>query len=306
MGFYKYHIGNVGELIHLEDFPEGIALWTRPLHCNGLILISTLNYEMMICNPATREFVTLPKGSHNLHKSPRVGFGFDPYSKKYKVARFFYQKDDVTSDFVCKFEVLTLGTNAWRQTADDPPYPIVGQTPVHVKGSIYWITGSTSLCPDPPNAFLRFSLTDEKFSLIPYPPCDVKPARFIELDDELCCACFFSQTLALEIWTFSAGQNPEWTRCCTVGIPPDVVVKSPLDMASPPIIVFHGKMLLLTWEQKVYRYDIQTCKMEKIASAVEDFRYYDPRSNKYRIYLQQDVILHLITYAESLLSIREI
>jgi F-box interacting protein len=133
-----------------------------------------------------------------------LGFGFDPHSNKYKMARAFYQRDYPTTRQVCKFEVLTLGTNAWRQT-EDPPYPIDRLTPVHVKGAIYWKVCRTPLCPYPPKTFLRFCLTDEKFSLFPCPPCSVKPYCFTEVEGELCCACFYSWTLELEIWTCSVG-----------------------------------------------------------------------------------------------------
>ncbi|EEE69828.1 hypothetical protein OsJ_29581 [Oryza sativa Japonica Group] len=301
MGLYQYQGGNIMEQIHVQDFPQGIGTWSRPIHCNGMLLISTMNHEMIVCNPSTREIVSLPKGSYNLHAGPRAGFGFDPHSNKYKVARFFYQRDDDTSELVCKFEVLTLGTNLWRQT-EDPPYPISGLTPVHVKGAIYWMV-NTPLCPDPPNAFLRFCLTNEKFSLLQYPPCNLKPTRFIEVEGELCCACFCSQVSALKIWTCNYAQNPEWTQRCTVQIPPDIVVNNPV--ARPPIVFLHGKKLLLTWNQ-VYQYDIQTCRMEKIASGVEDFTCYDPRNNKYWAYLEKEVTdMHLFNYAESLVPIRE-
>uniref|UniRef100_I1QPD8 F-box associated domain-containing protein n=1 Tax=Oryza glaberrima TaxID=4538 RepID=I1QPD8_ORYGL len=118
-----------------------------------------------------------------------LGFGFDPHSNKYKVARAFYQRDYPTTRQVCKFEVLTLGTDAWRQT-EDPPYPIDRLTPVHVKGAIYW------------------------------------------------------------------------------KIPPDLVMNHFVEI--PPLVVFHRRKLLLA-SNKVYRYDIQTCKLEKIASTFEDF-----------------------------------
>uniref|UniRef100_A0A0E0IKQ9 F-box domain-containing protein n=1 Tax=Oryza nivara TaxID=4536 RepID=A0A0E0IKQ9_ORYNI len=134
MSLYKYQDPNI---MHLQDFPRGIRKWIRPVHCDGLLLISTRKHKMMICNPSTREIVSLPEGSHSLCGGMGLGFGFDPHSNKYKVTRAFYQRDYPTTRQVCKFEVLTLGTDAWRQT-EDPPYPIDRLTPVHVKGAIYW------------------------------------------------------------------------------------------------------------------------------------------------------------------------
>lgn len=202
---------------------------------------------------------------------------------------------------VCKFEVLTLGTiNVWRQT-EDPPYPIGKSTPVHVKGAIYWMVSRTSLCPDPPNTLVRFCLTDEKFSLFPC-PCNVKPSCLTGLGDELYCGYFFSQPLQLEIWGCSVvGQKPEWTRRCALQIPPDVI-KRPV---ASPLVVFHGKMLLLALK-KVYKYDIQACKLEKIPLVVEDFMCYDRENNMYQTYSKKEVMdFHLFNYVESLVSIRE-
>ncbi|KAM0848965.1 hypothetical protein ACQ4PT_054030 [Festuca glaucescens] len=82
LDFYEFGGGNVRERIYRQVLPKGIARCTRPLQCDGLFLISTLNQEIMVCNPATKEFVTLPKGSHNLKEHQRVGFGFDPSSGK--------------------------------------------------------------------------------------------------------------------------------------------------------------------------------------------------------------------------------
>ncbi|XBI46017.1 hypothetical protein VPH35_110356 [Triticum aestivum] len=299
MGFYRYHIGDKEELIHLQKLPQGIALWSSPLHCNGLILISTTREELMICNPATREFVTLPERKHERYAFPRVGFGFDPCSKKYKVARFFYQRLTPSYDLVCKFEVLTVGSNIWRQTVD-PPYWICGQTPVHVNGYIYWTCAGNPSCPVPPKSFLRFSLTDEEFSLVPYPPSHLKPARFVQLESELSCVCLGFTKLDLEIWNLNFGfdQTPEWNRRWTTMISPDLIVELPQCRATrPPRVILHEDTWLLTEERNVYRYDTHTSEIVKISSGVQDTTYNDPTS-------QKQVILHLSNYAESLVQIR--
>uniref|UniRef100_A0A0E0M1V5 F-box associated beta-propeller type 3 domain-containing protein n=1 Tax=Oryza punctata TaxID=4537 RepID=A0A0E0M1V5_ORYPU len=230
MNLYKYQDPNI---MHMQDFPRGICKWIRSVHCDGLLLISTRGrkHKMMICNPLTRDIVSLPEGSRNLCGGMGLGFGFDPHSNKYKV---------------CKFEVLTLGTDAWRQT-QDPPYPTDRLTPVHVKGAIYWT--------------LEAGTGD----------------------------------LDLQCW-----QNPEWTRCCTIQIPPDLVMEHFVEI--PPLVVFHGRRLLLA-SNKVYLYDIQTCKLEKIASTFEDFTCYDPTNGAYQTFLKKAVMdLHLFNYADSLVA----
>jgi F-box interacting protein len=261
----------------------------------------------MICNPATREFVTLPKPKrkHYEYTSPRAGFGFDPCTNKYKVARFFYRKlrrRTGRCKVVCKFEVLTLGTtNTWRQTAD-PPYWIDGQTPVHVNGYIYWTCcGKDFGLERPPDLFLGFSLTDDKFSLVPFPPSGLKPARFVELDSQLCCLCFSFQKLEIQIWTLDdcrPDHDPKWSRRWSTGISFDLVAELPLGLAlRPPRVVLHQETWLLAQERNVYRFDAKACEIEKISSGAPDIRYYyDPTSRK-------AVVLHLTNYVESLVQI---
>ncbi|XBI52392.1 hypothetical protein VPH35_034772 [Triticum aestivum] len=257
--YYNSGGGDMTELMYREHIPKSIGQCTLPLHCDGLILTSTLDQEVMVCNPATREFVTSPKGSHNLNKRPRVGLGFDPSSSKYKVARFFYQVEDgKTSQPICRFEVLTLGTdNEWRRTVD-PPYPIMGVTPGHMRGAIYWAVDLPSA--EHPNAFLRFDLADEKFGLTPYPPCErTEPTYFVELEGELCCACFTGKHLVeaedvVEIWTCDGTGAPMWALRCTIPIPKDSIVPYPAGGFTIPTVMFLGEHLLLMCDHKLQEF----------------------------------------------------
>ncbi|XBI99361.1 hypothetical protein VPH35_019448 [Triticum aestivum] len=286
MSFYRYRVGNVEELVHQEELPGGIALWSSPLHCDGLILISTMRQQLVVCNPATRE----------------VGFGFDPRSKKYKVARFFSEENLPSSKkyrLAYRFEVLTLDTGTWRQTAD-PPHWIVRQTPAHVNGYIYWTCVFNQGRVTPSNSFVRFSLADEEFSMVPHPPSKFRPERFVELEGQLVCLGFMN--LELEVWTLSFGvdQRPEWSRCWATMIrrPDDLIIEPECCRATrPPRVVFHQGMWLLTKEDDVYRYDTQTSQITKISSGVQDTRCHYPGS-------QKAVILHLTNYAMSLVQIR--
>ncbi|XBI52993.1 hypothetical protein VPH35_035288 [Triticum aestivum] len=296
MSFYRYRVGDVEELVRQEELPGGISLWSSPLHCDGLILISTMRQQLVVCNPATREFITLPERKHYTFTFPRVGFG---RSKKYKVARFFYEENLPNSKkyrLVCRFEVLTLSTDTWRQTAD-PPHWIVGRTPAHVNGYIYWACVLNQGRVTPSNSFVRFSLADEEFSMVPHPPSDFRPERFVELEGQLCCVCLGFPNLELEVWTLSFGveQRPEWSRrwATVIRRPDDLIIEPEGCRATrPPRVVFHQGMWLLTKEDDVYRYDTQTSEIKKISSGVQDTRYHYPGS-------QKAVVLHLTNYAES-------
>ncbi|XBI53584.1 hypothetical protein VPH35_035787 [Triticum aestivum] len=242
MRFYEYNGGLASKLVHSEEFPMGIGRWTQPLHCDGLILTSTGDHEIMVRNLLTREFQLYATRSHRIFSQQhRVGFGFDPRSRKYKAASYFYQRQHgVASESVCRFEVLTLGTNTvWRRTVD-PPYPTRAVTPAHVRGFIYWRSADL---PDEsnPEVFIRFSLADETFSLIPYPPCDAQPVGFIELEGELCCACFAKPCEVVEIWACDNTDAPTWTRRLVVPLPREIVVPVPGGLFRCPKVAFHGK-----------------------------------------------------------------
>ncbi|CAN6173887.1 unnamed protein product [Urochloa humidicola] len=185
MEFYKYmHIGgrgSVSELVYGQHIPGEFSERAPPLHCDGLILTYTRDQEIMLCNPATKEFLALPKGTtHGVVGDQLVGFGRDPCSTRYKVARFFYQRRagaGGTSQVECKLEVLTLGTNVWRRTVD-PPCRVFGLSPAHIRGFIYWRPYLRSN-----RFFVRFSLADEIFSQVPYPGCgQAEPVAFVELE----------------------------------------------------------------------------------------------------------------------------
>ncbi|CAN6174518.1 unnamed protein product [Urochloa humidicola] len=268
MGFYRYHGDSKAELVHSQHIPRGIGFWASPLHCDGLILVSTQKVTV-VCNPATKEFVNLPKGSDSICKS-RVGFGFDPCSNKYKAARFFYEMENGKSETVCRFEVLTLGTNIWRRIAD-PPYPIFGITPAHVRGSLYWRINLPS--PKHPKAFVMFSLAEENFSLTPYPPSEAEPINFVELEGKLCCACFKEQYEVVEIWTLDSDGLQKWTQCCTVHIPKDIILPLPQG------------------------------ELKRLVASVQHFHYCDSDNNRYKIFLGNELACHAVNYNESLVPI---
>ena len=72
-----------------KPLPNGISVFSIPLHCDGLVLIPSVTGHIFVCNPATKEFVELPPGTRNVSLDQRVAFGFDPSSGTYKVARHF-------------------------------------------------------------------------------------------------------------------------------------------------------------------------------------------------------------------------
>ncbi|CAL5033853.1 unnamed protein product [Urochloa decumbens] len=291
MEFYKYTGGTrVGELVYRKHIPGEFSERAPPLHCDGLILTYTRDQEIMVCNPATKEFLALPKGTtHGVVGDQLVGFGRDPCSNKYKVARFFRQRRaGSTSLLECKFEVLTLGTEVWRR-AVDPPCRVLDQSPPHVRGFIYWMPYLLSN-----RFFVCFSLADEIFSLVQYPPCQAEPVAFIELEgDELSCACLAgaSDHQVVEIWTCTNTDVPAWTRRCTVQLPPEKPVPGPgasLGLLNT-ISIYKNDLFFGMAGDGLYRYSIGTGVTKKVRCPVS---------------LGDEVSFYPVNYTESLVQVK--
>ncbi|KAM7491595.1 hypothetical protein LguiA_034516 [Lonicera macranthoides] len=112
--------------------------------CNGIICLSW-NGDILLCNPATREFKALPPCINNylpglLINELGVGFGFDQHSNDYKVVRIvelFYDDPFIHHDV--KAELYKLSTDSWRPLNADVPY--VWHQPCFTpffNGSFHW------------------------------------------------------------------------------------------------------------------------------------------------------------------------
>ncbi|KAF0892769.1 hypothetical protein E2562_017732 [Oryza meyeriana var. granulata] len=114
IGYLGY--GKVAQLVHERVCSSGVAVWTRPLQCDGLILAATAwsPSDIYVCNPATREFFELPAVTPDvLDGFQKVGFGVDPWTVEHKVVQCLMR--DSNKDFTSYSngcEVFTLGSRA--------------------------------------------------------------------------------------------------------------------------------------------------------------------------------------------------
>uniref|UniRef100_A0A0D9X983 F-box domain-containing protein n=1 Tax=Leersia perrieri TaxID=77586 RepID=A0A0D9X983_9ORYZ len=173
--FFQWQYGNDNmRLLHAMNFHGEFHSVGFMSHCDGLVLFPT-DTNVYVINPATGDVLKLPEGQKDAKSSywPTVGFGFDPRSNTYKVARYFYRSVNYTMQtYDAGMEVFTIGqdgSDCWREIVESPPYSLHGmQVAVHCKGSLIWMI-SEMLAKPHPNVLLRFSLENENFSLIPYP-----------------------------------------------------------------------------------------------------------------------------------------
>ncbi|CAL4905673.1 unnamed protein product [Urochloa decumbens] len=218
------------ELMLEKSWPEGITCLILPAHCDGLVAIATVSDRVFVCNPATREFVALPPGSHNAEVDhtedlvPRVALGFDQWRNRYVVARYFYrtysERPFVTGaaqDHDVGHEVFTLGgggAGSWELT-QDPPHAVGVQRPICTRRAFYWHAD------EPQPRLMRFGLQDRAFDLVPRPPTGWNPIDDMAgLDDgkQLCYVHAAAAAAAFQVWMADDDGGPDelqWSlRCC--------------------------------------------------------------------------------------------
>uniref|UniRef100_A0A0E0KPR7 F-box associated beta-propeller type 3 domain-containing protein n=1 Tax=Oryza punctata TaxID=4537 RepID=A0A0E0KPR7_ORYPU len=160
INFYRLHeplgidIDDIKVELMLEAVqPEVITHTSLPTHCDGLVAIATTTDQVYISNPATKEFVTLPLGSHDVCeiKSPSAALGFNPRRNRYVIARYFYRNYMVFEDedtceqsfeYYIGHKVFTLGLGHSWDITDNPPHAICPfARPICMRGAFYcWQT----------------------------------------------------------------------------------------------------------------------------------------------------------------------
>lgn len=134
--------------------------------CNGLLFItfSKIN-KSYVLNPITRECLMLPIKER--YSTWIAGFGFHSARNIYKVLRVAYDRPWFDNPTSAKADILTLGTNAWRQIKDFPlscmkclymPSQILST--VLVNGCLHW-------CRD--GYIVSLDMGDEKFGVVTTP-----------------------------------------------------------------------------------------------------------------------------------------
>ncbi|KAM0926809.1 hypothetical protein ACQ4PT_003007 [Festuca glaucescens] len=135
------------------------TLWDGKVHSDTVILYRWEDSQQSAALPVVHATEPPPLGPNVPLYHQSFGFGHDPLSNTYKVARFFYR-----SIYTTGMEVFTIGTDQhWRETTKDPPYPVLTRkTATFYKGSLLWSIDERVLGHKPPG-FLCFGLEDEAF-----------------------------------------------------------------------------------------------------------------------------------------------
>ncbi|KAJ1284564.1 hypothetical protein BS78_03G214200 [Paspalum vaginatum] len=287
------------DLLFEKAWPgEGITCLISTAHCDGLVAVATTTDRVFVCNPATREFVALPHGSHNAQVDgecgerpiPTVALGFDQWRNRYIVARYFYRAYGEVSyneatdeyyysqDYDIGHEVFMLGSASgsdgasccWELT-QDPPHAVGCQRPICTRQAFYW----HSDVPKP--RLMRFGLQHRTFDVVSRPLAGYNTLdEMAELDGKLCYVHAAAEA-SFQVWL--ADETPElrWSLHYRIDLPnPQPRVN--YDMM--PVVV-DGDALVALVGTLLCRYNVLSHGIEEAVDVRRNLRYRRPDGSEY-------------------------
>nr|XP_011466171.1 PREDICTED: putative F-box protein At3g52320 [Fragaria vesca subsp. vesca] len=87
-------------------------------HCEGIICLIIHTGDLVLCNPATKEFKVLPESCLQDTTSEIAGFGYDPKSNDFKIVNIGSCGEETYGERLVinppKAEIYTPSTDTWR------------------------------------------------------------------------------------------------------------------------------------------------------------------------------------------------
>ncbi|OVA07920.1 F-box domain [Macleaya cordata] len=262
--------------------------------CNGLICMAvtqklhyifpfyqSLDYDpVYIFNPITREHVSLPRIKKQ-DSTVACGFGYHPFSNKYKVVRIYYSHNQHSLGQV---QVYTLGDGSgWRNKGEikyNFLFSSLSVGGVLSTGSLHWLDHKDM-------KIVAFDLADEEFRVLtPPPPCFL-PAGYdkfkhcFHLRELGGCLCVVHQVKGerVDIWSLkkknknSTAYNMKeqvchswtWSRDFSMAWFGDV-----MDNYDTFALTKSGEVLCLYNRNILYRYDPKTATTKVVVEQNDD------------------------------------
>nr|ADM53761.1 S-locus F-box brothers-like protein [Malus domestica] len=212
-------------------------------YCNGIVCVIA-GKNVLLCNPATREFkqlpnssllLPLPKGRFGLETTFKgLGFGYDCKAKEYKVVRIIDNYDCEYSDDGETYiehialphtaEVYTMAANSWKEITIDILSKILSSYSepfsysVYLKGFCYWLS-----C-DVEEYIFSFDLANEISDMIDLPfrgEFGFKRDGIFLYNESptYYCSSYEEPFTLFEIWVmdYNDGFKSSWTKHLTAG-----------------------------------------------------------------------------------------
>ncbi|XP_004964136.1 uncharacterized protein LOC101774048 [Setaria italica] len=240
-------LGTIGtELIFEKAWPEGITRLIIPTHRDGLVAIATAtNHRVFVCNPATREFVALPLGSHNelLHLA-RCWY----FYRNFGEVSFDEATGEWSQDCTVGHEVFTLGAGDSWEATECPPHAAGVQRPVCTRQAFYWHAVEEPL-------LIWFGLRDRTFAVVPRPPAGWSPHDdMADLDGRLCNAHAGAEAAAFHVWLADDRPELQWSLQFRIELlyppdDPDIIhyMRPVISVGSKMLLAVVGKCSYLFW-----------------------------------------------------------
>ncbi|GJU16938.1 F-box associated domain containing protein [Tanacetum coccineum] len=225
-----------------------------------------------ICNPVTRECITLPRKQYCSKGPARTvhGFGVGLKTRKYKVVRIFQgnippDPPSSSGSRLLEAEVYTLGTGQWRSLGH-VPYWLNDWDEPFLNGCVHWMLYDENF----PEKLCSFDIDKETFQLFPSPPFDAFDDTRIPEEESLAvlkgCLCqSHTFVTGFTIWVMKEyGIKKSWHK--------EVVIKRSIsrDLDWPPLYIIggleDGTILMVYYIDEVLAYcpETKTCGLSSI------------------------------------------
>ncbi|KAK9913052.1 hypothetical protein M0R45_036878 [Rubus argutus] len=251
------------ESVKLVGSSNGLLCLVTEAHTNGAKSLDGV--DIIIWNPATRRFRTIPKpvlpeNINDCTKTGAYGFGFsDDNTNDYKLVGIFGNQ----------VQVFSRSTNSWRQVEGKgfPSYQYYHRSEwTSLNGVLYWMAMTmTDGCFE--SFILSFNLCDEAFDVIQLPSTGVVwNSRLLSWKNSLACLCESN----LQVWAKTTDDNTTlpWTKQFSFDSP----------TSSERIIgIWKDQVLILrlTSINGLFLYDPKTKKRGKQLPKRENYSYFD-------------------------------
>lgn len=241
---------------------------------NGLVCLRSFDREydaLYVCNPITREYVTMPVLNWLVEFPSQVlyGFGLSKISGQYKVVRIFHEcvLDPTTGALLSipksECHVYTLGTSSWRGIGGVPFAYNCRSVGQFFNGNLHWViqdlAGSELIS--------CFDVEKETFQPFPFPfPGELHSRTLHSLGVITGCLCLCDNTSDSEIviWVMKEyGVQNSWTKEFVISKMPDFAgISYELVYA---LKVFENGDILMSWEDfYLFFYRNQNTTLQKV------------------------------------------
>lgn len=254
--------------------------------CNGLLCVAVPHesqesphrqlVEVVLWNPTTGDYKTLPSAKPSVDRRQVVGFGYHPSLDDYMMVRI------ITHDFIIdseekfrriegehRVDMYSLRTNSWKRIQDSPGHGFITKAGSYgANGSIYW---GGQYC-----TVIRFDLKGEKFSVFPMPNDIEGGVPRCVLTRGGCLWLYYTVQLPqcnnIVLWTMKEDENKkeQWTKLMTISSPREKIDRG--RAIGPTCFLENGKLLLYKAKRTSKDHDFER-------SLVIKFVVYDPKKN---------------------------